>query len=297
MSETQAPRPHWARLGRELRRLREFAGLTQRDIAGALRVSQATVDRTERGGPRGRPPSWPAVRQWAGLCAEAQPDLGALREMTALALDEHTLYRNLMSEGLASVQEGIHTGEATARLLRNFNPWGVPGLLQTEGYARHVLAITDYQQAGGIDAAVKARLRRQEVLHDRAHRFEFVVTAEGLRKQLAPVPVLAAQLDYLAEVAALPSVSFSVVPDGAQLHAWPAFGFVIYENHADGQEPWVAVELYHKRIEISEPAEVEVYRAQYELLRQPAVSGNEAVALVRAARERLRQGGSPTGQA
>lgn len=291
MSETQAPRPHWVRLGRELRRLREFAGLTQRDIADALKVSQATVDRTERGGPRGRPPSWPTVRQWAGLCAEAQPDLGALREMTALALDEHTLYRNLMSEGLAAVQEGIRTGEATARLLRNFNPWGVPGLLQTEGYARHVLAMTDYQQAAGTEAAVQARLRRQEILHDQAHRFEFVLTAEGLRKRLVPAPVLTTQLDHLAEVATLPTVSFSVVPDGAQVFAWPAFGFVIYEDHADGQEPWVAVELYHKRVVVSEPENVEIYRAQYGLLRRPAVSGDEAVALVREIRESLRQDG------
>ena len=291
MSETQASRPHWVRLGRELRRLREFAGLTQRDLADGLRVSQATVDRTERGGPRGRPPSWPMVRQWAGLCAEAQPDMSALREMTALALDEHTLYRNLMNEGLAAVQEGIRTGEATAQLLRNFNPWGVPGLLQTEGYARHVLALTDFRQAGGTEAAVQARLRRQEVLHDRGHRFEFVVTAEGLQKRLAPAPVLAAQLDHLAEVATLPTVSLSVVPDGAAMFAWAAFGFVIYENHADGQEPWVAVELYHKRVVVSEPEDVEVYRAQYELLQRPAVSGDEAVALLREASESLRQGG------
>jgi len=291
MSETQAPRPHWVRLGRELRRLREFAGLTQRDIADALRVSQATVDRTERGGPQGRPPSWPVVRQWAGLCAEAQPDLGALREMTALALDEHTLYRNLMSEGLAAVQEGIRAGETTARLLRNFNPWGVPGLLQTADYARHVLAMTDFQLAGGTEAAVQARLHRQEVLHDRGHRFEFVLTAEGLQKRLAPAPVLAAQLDHLAAMATLPTVSLFVVPDSVQMSAWPAFGFVIYENHAGGQEPWVAVELYHKRIVVSEPEDVEVYRAQYELLRRPAVSGDEAVALVRQASQSLRQDG------
>jgi hypothetical protein len=208
--------------------------------------------------------------------------------MTALALEEHTHYRNLMSEGLAAVQEGIRTGEATARMLRNFNPWGVPGLLQTESYARYMLAITDFRQAGGIEAAVQARLRRQEVLHDRAHRFEFVLTAEGLRKQLAPAPVLAAQLDHLAAMATLPTVGFFVVPDGVQLHAWPAFGFVIYENQADGQEPWVAVELYHKRIMVSEPEDVEVYRAQYELLRRSAASGDKAVALVREAREWLR---------
>ena len=75
------------------------------------------------------------------------------------------------------------------------------------------------------------------------------------------------------------------------MFAWAAFGFVLYEDHADGQEPWVAVELYHKRIVVSEPEDVEVYRAQYELLQRPAVSGDEAVALLREASESLRQGG------
>jgi len=192
-----------------------------------------------------------------------------------------------VSEGLAAVQEGIRTGETTARLLRNFNPWGVPGLLQTADYARHVLAITDFRQVGGTEAAVEARLRRQEVVHDRAHRFEFVLTAEGLRKRLAPAPVLAAQLDHLAAMATLPTLNFFVVPDGVQMSAWPAFGFVIYEDHADGQEPWVAVELYHKRIVVSEAEDVKVYRAQYGLLRHSAVSGDEAVALVRETSESL----------
>ena len=54
MNPAQA-RPHWARLGRELRRLREFAGLTQRDMATTLKVSQTTIDRIESGGPHGSP--------------------------------------------------------------------------------------------------------------------------------------------------------------------------------------------------------------------------------------------------
>jgi len=42
---------------------------------------------------------------------------------------------------------------------------------------------------------------------------------------------------------------------------------------------------------VSEPEDVEVYRAQYELLQRPTVSGDEAVALLREASESLRQGG------
>jgi len=281
-------RPHWVRLGRELRRLREIAGLTQRDIARRLRISQTTVDRTESGGPKGKPPAWPKVREWAEATADASPDLEVLRELAEAALDEHFLYRNLMSEGLAAVQEDIRTEEAAARLLRHFNPWGIPGLLQTADYARRVLTMTDYRQAGGVEEALQARLRRQEILHGTGRRLEFVLTEEGLRKRIVPAAVLAAQLNHLAAMATLPSVAVSVVPAGVQAYAMPAFGFVLYEDHADGQEPWAAIELYHDRVIARKPDDVGIYQAQYELLRRPALHADETRALITAAAESLR---------
>lgn len=288
MNEAQA-RPNWVRLGRELKRLREFAGLTQRDMAAALKVSQTTVDRIEKGGPRGRPPSWPKVREWAQACSAVHPDLDDLRDLAEAALDEHSLYRNLMGEGLAAVQEDMRAEEAAARTVRNFTPWGVPGLLQTPEYARRAIVLTDYRRKGGVEAAVEARMRRQDILRDEKRRFEFVMTEAGLHWRPGPVPILAAQLAQLAEMAALPTVTLSVIPSGILAHAVPLCGFVIYEDLDGGEDPWVGVEIYHRRVTTAKAEDVDIYRGQYELLGRSAAQGDEAVRLVRDAERALSQ--------
>lgn len=279
MSEAQA-RPQWARLGAELQGLRDFAGKTQRDIAAALKISQTSVDRIENGGPQGKPPSWPKVEAWAAECASANPDMVQLRALTQAALDEHALFRNMLQPGLASIQEDIREEEAAAREQSLFNPWGVPGLLQTAEYAHRVLLLADYRRAGGIDEAVRARLRRQEVLDKPGYHFGFVLTEAGLRWRPGPLPVLTAQLEHLAGMAALPAVSLSVIPLGVLAHAIPRCGFVLYEDLADGGEPFAAIEIDHKRVIADKAADVEIYRAQYDLLQRSAVTGDEAVAFI-----------------
>jgi transcriptional regulator with XRE-family HTH domain len=281
MSEAQAQRPHRRRLGDELRRLRLFAGQTQRELAASLGTNQTAIDRIEKGGPAGKPPGWPRVQAWARACATANPDMAELRALVEAALDEHTLYRHLMSEGLAAGQEDIRSEEAIARTLRMFNPWGIPGLLQTGQYARRVLALSDYQRKGGIEEAVQARLRRQEILEGQTHHLEFVLTEEGLLRRVVPAAALAVQLDELVAAVSRPAVSLAVIPVGVTAYALPMFGFVIHDDLADGGDPWVAVETYHKRVITAKPDEVEIYRAQYSLLRRSAVSGDEAVEFVR----------------
>jgi hypothetical protein len=256
-------------------------------MASALRVSQTTIDRIEQGGPQGRPPAWPKVQEWAEAASLAQPDLAALRQMAEAALEEHTAYRNLMDRGLAPVQEEIRAEEATAHLVRNFNPWGIPGLLQTAQYARRVLALSDYYQAGSIEQAVQARHQRQEVLHDPAHRFEFVLTEEGLRRRVVPANALAIQVSHVAAMARLPTVELSVIPLDALPLALPMFGFVIHMELTSGEQPWVAVETYHKRVTTNKTEEVDIYQAQYEQLRQSAVDGDHAIAFVREIAESL----------
>lgn len=289
MSPAQA-RPRWRRLGAELRRLREFAGITQREMAQALKVSQTTVDRIESGGPEGKPPAWPKIRDWAERASAAHPDLEALRDLAEAALDEHALYRNLMSDGTAAAQEEIRGQEANARTLRFFSPWGVPGLLQTAQYARRVLTLSDYQQAGDIEESLEVRQRRQEILLDPEHQVEFVVTEEGLRRRVIPAPALAVQLQHVAAEVSRPSVTFSAVPAGAPAYALPMFGFVIYEDLTDGGDPWVAIETYHDQVRTAKPDEVQIYRAQYNLLKLAAMHGDEAVAFVREVAASLERG-------
>jgi len=289
MTDAQA-RPHWARLGAELRRLRMVTGETQRKIAKAVGSSQATVDRWEHGGPEGKPPSWTKVAAWAVACAGASPDLALLRALTESALNEHALFRNLLKNGLAIHQEDMRAEEAVAMTIRNFNPWGVPGLLQTADYARHIMLVADPRRrhAGDVDEAVQVRMRRREILDDPERHVEFTLIEQSLRTLPCPVEVLAAQLGHLAAViSSLPPEAFGVIPTGVRVHALPQYGFILFEDRTDGENPFVAIELGHKREVATEPDDVDFYRAQYSLLRRSAIFGDEAVALVRQVAESL----------
>ena len=285
MTDAQARRrPSWSRLGSELRRLRRQAGLNQEAIARALsatkRTSKATIERIELGGAHGgSPPSVQAVMDWAQACAMARPDLTALRALAEAALDEHRPFRDWGD--LASIQEGIRADEAAAATLRNFNPWGIPGLLQIPDYARAVIAMGDPRRAGEAGAAVAVRMRRQAILYEPARQFEFLVTEAALRWRPAGPAVQRAQLAHVAAVVTQPGISFGVLPLDREGRTRPDTGFVLYEDRAEGGTPFAAVELPHERVEASTPADVEFYRARFALLKEEAVHGADALALVR----------------
>jgi transcriptional regulator with XRE-family HTH domain len=285
MSDAQARRrPSWGRLGTELRRLRTQAGLNRAAIGAAIGTSAETVTRIELGGAHGgSPPSVQRVLDWARACEVAGPDEAALRVLAEAALDEHRPYRAWGS--LAEVQAGIQADEAAAMTLRNFNPWGIPGLLQSPGYARAVLEIAGRP---GTDEAVAVRMARQAILGDPRRTFEFLVTGEGLRRYPGTVTAQRLQLAHLADTMARPSVTVGVIGPDAWLPITPPLGFVLYEDRAEGGTPFVAVELPHERVEASTPADVDFYRARFAELRELATFGDEARALITAATEALR---------
>ena len=95
--------------------------------------------------------------------------------------------------------------------MRNFQPGIIPGLLQTAEYARRIIEMpTSAPKQSG--AAVAARLDRQETLHDRKRHFEFLMTEAALRYRPGPPEVLAAQLDHLAALATLETITFGSSP-------------------------------------------------------------------------------------
>ena len=111
--------------------------------------------------------------------------------------------------------------EEAAASLAWYEPELVPGLLQTEDYARAVISAgkpgTDAEE---IDRRVQLRIERQ-VLIRRPHvplELRVAVNESILRRQVGGREVMAGQLDALADVAGLPNVRLRVVPFSAGLH-------------------------------------------------------------------------------
>jgi transcriptional regulator with XRE-family HTH domain len=140
-------------LVRELVHLRSVAGLDQREIAKALDLSQATVSRVER---LGKLLSLPEVRAWAQVCGASAEVVGRLTALTDAAWTQMQPMRDLQTDS-RQPQDEVRANEATARTLRYYSPTVIPGLLQTPGYAEHVLRRTNYTGQGDEAAALAGR--------------------------------------------------------------------------------------------------------------------------------------------
>lgn len=283
MSGREPRRAHRAALGGELRRLRVLAGIGGRDLAAQLGVSQSKVSRIENGQ---FAPSLREVRAWAAAAGAETADLDRLDWLAEQALNEVIPFRQWRDEaGVAGMQGEIRSLELSSRQISSFQPCFVPGLLQTAEYARRVLATMGID-ADALDAAAAARIDRQAILHDRARRFEFILTDAALRWRSGPADMLAAQADRIASLATLGNVAMGVIPAGADMHAAPTCAFVLYEERDDEEVPLAAVETPHARLEITdEGPQVQAYRDELGLLRRSAVFGKDAISYMRSLQE------------
>lgn len=265
------------RLGAELSRLRRLAGIAGRDMARRIGASQAHVSRVESGK---SVPTLPQVRAWADAAEAPEDARPALVALAEAALNEFDSWQARDGAQLAAMQRDVGGLEAEAGISRHFQPAMVPGLLQTAEYARRVLAITDIHGWGDHAAAVAARMERQQILYKPGRRFEFLLTEAAVRLRIGPPHVMRGQTARIRTVMSLDNVDIGIVPLGGDAKAIPWCSFHLYDDLPDGQEPFVAVELPHGRLTVSDPAGVAVYVEQLEAIRQAAVYGAEAEQLL-----------------
>ncbi len=264
-------------LAAELRRLRDLSGVSGRELAQRIGISQSKVSRIESGAVV---PSLPEVTAWGkelGVSVETQERLTALTET---AYDEiHPWQEALQRRG--NLQNTVQDVESTATRTYTFQPAIVPGLLQTAEYARRVIAMF-HQQYGGSDPAaeVAGRLHRQLALYEEHRRFDFLITETALRWRPGPVALQLAQLDRIESVSTLENVTVGLIPLDVEATTLTTHNFVIYEGE-EGADATVTVETIHADMAVDSAEHVELYRSRWSLLRQSALRGDEARAFLR----------------
>jgi transcriptional regulator with XRE-family HTH domain len=261
------------RLAGQLRLQRELIGITGRELAARIGVSQSKVSRIEAGAAL---PTLPEVTAWAeavGAPAEIREVLATLAEA---ARTEVNTWAGAL-RGHRHLQGGVHEREAEAHRARVFQPSVVPGLLQTAAYARSVFTLLQ-QHVPQVDvsAAVAGRLDRQTVLYDEDREFEFLISEGALRWRPGPPRLLVAQLDRIASVSTLDNVSIGLIPFRALARTDLSQGFTILEGDGADSAPYVMVETRHAALTINAPDDVALYQGDWSLLRQMAVFDDEA---------------------
>jgi transcriptional regulator with XRE-family HTH domain len=202
-------------LGKRLQNLREKAGLTLDQAAGALRVNAATVRRMERAEVGLKLLYVEKLLQTYGIGASEVHDFLALAEEANKPGWWHR-FRDVLPEWF-SVYVSL---EGAASLIRAYEPHFVPGLLQTEEYARAVLRV-GFEQATAqeLDRRVALRMERQELLHrPDSPRLWAVLDETVLRRPVGGPAVMRAQIDRLIEATSMNNVTLQIVPFASGPH-------------------------------------------------------------------------------
>ncbi|MFI2648911.1 Scr1 family TA system antitoxin-like transcriptional regulator [Micromonospora fulviviridis] len=198
---------------RALKAARAGADVSQEGLAALIRWSPSTVAAIETG--RRRP-----TMEFAVAADQALSTGGLLAELLKAADQERGPSWFVPWRGY----------EQQAVRLRAFEACLVPGLLQTEDYARAVISTGGLHPPGTVDELVAVRLERQQLLHrDEPPHCVFLLDETAVRRPVGGPAVLDAQLARLLEVAELPAVRLHVVPLAVGEHAGLGGGFVLAE--------------------------------------------------------------------
>lgn len=206
MSELPGPDPtiHRRRLRSELRRAREAAGKTQRETASSMDWSMSKLIRIETGDVRIGTNDLRALLSYYEISDDRISDLVEV----ARAAREPARWSNYRS--VASPEYLVYCGyESSAAIVRNFEPIVVPGLLQTEEYAREVISQVQDQQV--VDGLVDLRIERQELLvREPSLDFHFIIDESVIRRIVGGTQIMRRQLIHLKELATQPHVHLRI---------------------------------------------------------------------------------------
>lgn len=190
--------------GDELRFACEAAGMTGKQLAEVVNVAQNTISQWMRGR---RKPDIKDVER----CDEK---LGTNGHLTRY-------FERWVTREIPTVwADKWLAAEESANIVQNFEPSDIPGLLQTEDYARARFRHSDHLPSAEIEEHVRRRMERQKILSDENPTWcIFVIDEHALRRLVGGRDVMAAQLRRLVELAEQPNITIKVVRAGTDYYA------------------------------------------------------------------------------
>lgn len=272
------PTPRSRRLGRELRRLREARGYTTEAVAKQLGCSQSRVSRIESGEIKARPGDVMEMLHAYELPLDGEPG----RSLLDLARELRQAGWWQRMGALSNRYATYIAYEAEASELRNFEPTLVPGLLQTEEYARAVNAVGRETETDAIEQRVQARLTRQQVLRREPTplRLYAIVTEAALMTEVGGPDVLREQLRHIVELSRLPNVTVQVLRFAAGAHLADRGGFAVCTFEGD-EPPLGYIETLAGELFLESKREIERLRSVFDHLKMLAMSPAESVKFIK----------------
>jgi hypothetical protein len=260
--------------GQMLTFFRERAGISPEELGPRVHLSGSTIRKVESG-------DRVATVDLVTRC-ETIPDLrldGALMALFEAMRDY--------------LKNGVYPGwfrewpekEVHARRLRFFALAVIPGLLQTEDYARGILSAGLGKAEDNLDDTVAARIARQVILdRDDPPEIWAIIDEAALRRQVGSLEVMRAQLRQLADMARRPNIVVQVIPLAVGAHEGLRGGSFVIADFDDAPDTAYQDTALAGQI-IKDQDEVRSLVHAWDVLGLDTLSRAESLALVEEAAE------------
>ncbi|MFI7023318.1 helix-turn-helix domain-containing protein [Micromonospora sp. NPDC049900] len=170
--------------------------------------------------------------------------------------------------------------EREARSLRSYQPLLLPGLLQTERYARALFISSGRHTSEETEHLVTARMARKSVIAgDGPPWLTVVIDERVLRCSVGGPDVMREQLEYLIKMSELPHVRIHVVPLSAGIYAGLSGPFVLATS-ADNRTAGYLDTPLHGHV-VSDPGDLVTLMGAWENVRGEALSHRQSIELIR----------------
>ncbi|GII82605.1 transcriptional regulator [Sphaerisporangium siamense] len=251
---TESPRAFFAA---ELRRYREAARLSQRALASRIGFSESLVAMVET---LRRPPT----DDFAKACDRALALDGVMSRLyVAMAWDKAVEHLRPWLEE-----------EEDAESLRSWEPTLIPGLLQTEAYARAMFSTAPAITPEEVEDRLVNRMRRQSILHKyKPPMVTFLMDEAVIRRRVGSADIMHEQMKLLLEMAERPNVTIQIVPYDTGEHCGLAGGFIIAERNGAAYAAYTDAQpngrtIQHRQIIAELSARYDTIRAEVLPFRQ-----------------------------
>ncbi|KJY18419.1 MULTISPECIES: helix-turn-helix transcriptional regulator [unclassified Streptomyces] len=263
-------------LGARLRELRAEAGLNGKEFAARIGWQRSKVSRLENGKQTATEADTDAWAAAAGAPEQAADLRSRLRGLET----QQRSWRRQLAAGHRPVQDRYVVEYQQTTTMRGYEATVIPGLFQTPDYARHLIEAntTLIQAPRDTEAAVAARMRRQEVLYEPGKLFRVLLWEAALHVLVCPREVMAGQLDRLVGLIGMSTVELGIVPLGAPLPLTPKHGFWIFD------EERVIVETVNTELSYDSADDLALYGRVWDGLHSAAAYGPQARRLIARAR-------------
>ncbi|GAB2801199.1 helix-turn-helix transcriptional regulator [Actinoallomurus bryophytorum] len=287
MASDPGPVVQRARLTAELQRIRRDAGKTQEEVARALDWSPSKLIRIEGGNVGISTTDLQALLRYCGISDETR-----ILELSALARGARGRgWWDPYKEDLGAPFSSYLGYELGASFVRSFSPLLVPGLLQTEEYAR---ALTiEYVPGPVAEAVIEARMLRQDKIFNREDlpQQHYVLDEAVIRRRVGgqrDPGIMPRQLIHLLELAQRPDITIELIPFERGSHfgmrgEFTILGFesgpagVLFLENAQGPD-----------LTVADSDQIASYLEAFDHLRQLALTEPESTTFIEAATDRMK---------